>query len=162
MSDFRRLWAVPVLAAMLMAGCGGEEGGTETAPTSRADTTTSITTAPSDSENTDGLAAALAEGCANVVAVDIEQTGDTYRFDVTVRSADTGPEKYADAWEVRAPDGTVLGVRELLHDHVGEQPFTRSLSNVTITEETTEVTVVARDSVVGFCGLEVTAAIPGR
>ncbi|CAN5737826.1 hypothetical protein BH23ACT8_BH23ACT8_23550 [soil metagenome] len=29
-------------------------------------------------------------------------------------------------------DGEVLGVRELLHDHAGEQPFTRSLGDLVI------------------------------
>ena len=43
---------------------------------------------------------------------------------VTVQHADTGWDHYADAWEVLAPDGTVLGTRTLLHPHTDEQPFT--------------------------------------
>jgi hypothetical protein len=104
-------------------------------------------------------AAALAAGCANVIGVDVERTGDTYRFEVTVRSADTGPEKYADAWEVRTTDGVLLGVRELLHDHVGEQPFTRSLAGVGVPDDVERVVVAARDSEVGFCGQTLTVAI---
>ena len=76
----------------------------------------------------------------------------TWSFSVAVASADTGWDKYADAWEVRAPDGTVLGTRELLHPHVDEQPFTRSLSGVAVPAGVSEVVIAARDSVEGFCG----------
>lgn len=100
------------------------------------------------------------QGCADVIEVDVSATGDTYTFSVTVASADTGWDKYADAWEVRSPDGEVLGVRELAHPHVHEQPFTRSLSGVSIPEDLDEVVVAARDSVEGFCGIEQTVAIP--
>jgi hypothetical protein len=99
------------------------------------------------------------EGCAHVVDVVATDGGDTHTFQVTVASADTGWEKYADAWEVRAPTGEVLGARELAHPHVDEQPFTRSLSGVVIPDGVGEVTVAARDSVEGFCGETVTIAL---
>jgi hypothetical protein len=94
-----------------------------------------------------------ASGCADVVdvAADRDAAG-LWTFSVTVRSADTGWEKYADAWEVTGPDATVLGTRELAHPHVDEQPFTRSLGGVSIPAGVGEVTVRARDSVAGFCG----------
>ena len=93
------------------------------------------------------------DGCADVVTAEATAEGDgTWRFEVTVASADTGWEKYADAWEVRLPDGTVAGTRELAHPHVEEQPFTRSLSGVPIPNGVASVTVAARDSVAGFCG----------
>ena len=99
--------------------------------------------------------------CAHVVDVAVVASGGAFRFDVTVRSADSGWDKYADAWEIR--DGAdVLGVRELLHPHEDEQPFTRSLSGVAIPLEVKEVTVTARDSVLGFCGDDVVVGIPGR
>lgn len=101
-------------------------------------------------------------GCANVVEADIELSGDTYRVSATILSADTGWEKYADAWEVRSPDGTVLGTRILAHPHVDEQPFTRSLSGVDIPAGVMDVEIAARDSVVGFCGETVSVAVPGR
>jgi hypothetical protein len=44
-------------------------------------------------------------------------------FDVTVRSVDKGWNYYADAFEVLAPDGRLLGRRELLHPHETEQPL---------------------------------------
>ena len=44
--------------------------------------------------------------------------GGAYRFSATVRHADEGWERYADSWEVVAPDGTVLGTRVLIQPHV--------------------------------------------
>ena len=58
--------------------------------------------------------------------VAIDRTGD--RVAVTLRHDDTGWDHYADAWRVETADGTILGIRELLHPHVHEQPFTRSLT----------------------------------
>ena len=102
-------------------------------------------------------------GEADVVDVKIRMTGkDTFSFDVTVRHAGEGWKHYADKWDVVAPDGTVLGTRTLYHPHVDEQPFTRSLSGVTISEPITEVTVRAHDSVHKYGGKTVTVAIPGR
>jgi len=98
--------------------------------------------------------------CADVVDVTmIREPAGTYQFDVAVRSADTGWEKYADAWEVRSPDGTVLGTRILAHPHVDEQPFTRTLTGVAIPAGTTEVVVAARDLVDGFCGQTMTLPV---
>ncbi len=92
-------------------------------------------------------------GEADVIEVDVKQTGgDTYFFKVTVRHADEGWDHYADKWDVVAPDGTVLGTRTLYHPHVDEQPFTRSLSDVKISESITEVTVRAHDSVHKYGG----------
>lgn len=103
---------------------------------------------------------ASTEGCADVIDVVVRGDGSSFSFDVAVRSADKGWEKYADAWEVRGPDGTVLGVRELLHPHETEQPFTRSLSGVDVPDGITHVRVAARDSVLGFCGRTYQAALP--
>jgi hypothetical protein len=50
------------------------------------------------------------------------------RVSVTLSHPDTGWDHYADGWRVELADGTILGTRELLHPHVEEQPFTRSLS----------------------------------
>jgi hypothetical protein len=99
-------------------------------------------------------------GCADVIDGEVEWMDSDFRVTATVRSADTGWERYADAWEVRAPDGTVLGTRVLAHPHVDEQPFTRSLDGVAIPESLESVEIAARDSVVGFCGATVTRAVP--
>jgi hypothetical protein len=88
---------------------------------------------------------------AVVVAVEAtpEATG-TWRFSVTVRHTDTGWDHYADKWQVIGPDGTVLGERVLLHPHVDEQPFTRSLGGVAIPSDAADVTVRAHDTVDGW------------
>ncbi len=122
---------------MILAGCGGDDG------------------------SASSKSVASAAMCADVVKVEvIPESGGTYRFDVTVRSSETGWDKYADAWEVRAPDGSVLGTRVLAHPHVDEQPFTRSLNGVAIPADITEVQVAARDLVDGFCGLTMQAPVP--
>lgn len=85
-----------------------------------------------------------------MVSAEAARSGGTWRFDVTVQHADTGWDHYADAWEILGPDGTRLGIRELLHPHVDEQPFTRSLTGVTIPEDVTSVEIRARDNVHGW------------
>lgn len=100
-------------------------------------------------------------GEADVVGVKIIKEGTgTYRFDVTVRHADEGWNHYAGAWEVVAPDGTVLGTRKLAHPHENEQPFTRSLPGVRIPDGVTEVTVRAHDSVHKTGGAEMRVQVP--
>ena len=79
----------------------------------------------------------------------------------TVSSADTGLEKYADQWIVRTIGGIVLATRELAHPHVTEQPFTRTLTDVTIPDGEDVVEIAARDSVEGFCGRIVVLEVPG-
>ncbi|WP_227271852.1 hypothetical protein [Roseobacter weihaiensis] len=74
----------------------------------------------------------------------------TWRFDVTISHPDTGWDHYADAWRVLDMQGNQLGIRELAHPHVQEQPFTRSLSGVRVPEGTTEVQVQARDKPGGW------------
>ena len=102
------------------------------------------------------------EGCAHVIDVDVRFDTGTFSFEVSVRSTDTGWEKYADAWEVRSPDGVTLGIRELLHPHETEQPFTRSIAGVEVPESVTAVTIAARDSVLGYCGDTLSVDLPPR
>jgi len=85
-----------------------------------------------------------------IVNVEAVESGSAWRFDVTLRHEDTGWDHYADGWEVLAPDGTSLGMRVLVHPHVEEMPFTRSLGGVVIPEGITEVTIRARDNVDGW------------
>ncbi len=93
--------------------------------------------------------AALASD-VEIVEVQASQSGNTWRFDVALRHADTGWDHYADGWEVLAPDGSSLGMRVLVHPHVDEQPFTRSLSGVEIPEGLTRVIIRARDNIDGW------------
>jgi hypothetical protein len=100
-------------------------------------------------------------GEADVVDVTVNCRSDSVcDFSVTVRHADEGWDHYADGWEVLTLDGTVLGVRELLHPHEDEQPFTRSLSNVEIPAGIDEVVIRARDSVHEYGGKEITVKLP--
>ena len=97
-------------------------------------------------------------GFADVVSASAECTlseggaARVCRFVVTVRHADAGWDHYANAWEVLAPDGTLLATRVLRHPHVGEQPFTRDLPNVEVPPGLTRVRIRARDSLHGFGG----------
>ncbi len=107
------------------------------------------------------MATGATAGEADVVDVKISQTsGGSYSFDVTVRHADTGWEHYADSWEVLDNKGNILGTRVLVHPHVDEQPFTRSLSGVKIPAELTTVTIRAHDSVHKYGGKEMTVSVP--
>ena len=105
-----------------------------------------------------GLATrAVLAGEADVLDVAAARAPDgTWRFEVTVRHADEGCEHYADAFQIVAPDGSVLGTRTLHHPHVDEQPFIRSLAGVEIPPGVVEVTVRARDSVHGLGGATMT------
>ena len=64
------------------------------------------------------------------------------------------------AWSVLAPDGTLLGERVLYHPHVNEQPFTRSLSGISIPEGISKVIVRARDSQHGEGGRSLEVELP--
>lgn len=95
---------------------------------------------------------------AHVLEARAVPRGDAFRVDATVRHADEGWEHYADAWRLvpRDPDGTgdaaAVGVRELAHPHVDEQPFTRSLAGVAAVGG---VWLEARDSRHGWGGSRV-------
>jgi len=99
----------------------------------------------------------------DVVAAKAHARGaDTFDFDVTVSSPYDTPQRYADAFRVFGKDGAVLGERILLHDHAGEQPFTRDLYGVRIPRGIPTVTVQARDQKYGYGGKTVEVALPGR
>ena len=99
----------------------------------------------------------------DVVDVKVRQAGaNTFDFDVTVSSPYDTPQRYADAFRVTGRDGTVFGERKLLHDHAGEQPFTRDLYGVAIPAGIKAVTVQARDRKYGYGGKTAEASIPGR
>jgi hypothetical protein len=100
-------------------------------------------------------------GEADVVSADVSCTAESVcSFDVTVRHADEGWEHYADKWEVLTLGGELLATRVLRHPHVGEQPFTRSLSGVTLPSSIPRVKIRAHDSVHGYGGEELSVEIP--
>ena len=92
-----------------------------------------------------------------------QQENGLWRFDVTLRHNDEGWGHYADAWQiVRPEDGEVLGERVLAHPHEQEQPFTRSLSGVSIPKGLTVVVIRAKCNVHGFGGREVRVDLKRR
>ena len=96
-------------------------------------------------------AAAPAFADAPVVEnVSVKKMDGTWTFDVTLSHADTGWDDYADGWRILDGSGKELGVRKLSHPHVTEQPFTRSLSGVSIPSGVTEVGIQASDSIGGW------------
>ncbi|MEX0924105.1 MAG: hypothetical protein WDZ84_15165 [Rhodovibrionaceae bacterium] len=100
-------------------------------------------------------------GEADVLEVEVLASGgNTWSFTVTVQHEDQGWDHYADAFEIVSPDGEVLAVRTLFHPHVNEQPFTRSIDNVTVPYEIDEVIVRAHDSVHEYGGAEIIVKIP--
>lgn len=94
----------------------------------------------------------------NARAIPVE--GTLWQVEATVRHADEGWDHYANAFEVLDPNGKILGVRELLHPHVTEQPFTRSLGRVSIPPGTDFIVVRARDSVHEYGGKEFRIDLP--
>ncbi|EFL90362.1 hypothetical protein [Ahrensia sp. R2A130] len=108
-----------------------------------------------------GLTVPALAGDVVVDKVKASQGSDgTWRFDVTLSHTDEGWDHYADAWEVLAPDGTLLARRELAHPHVEEQPFTRSRSGVQIPDGLDHVMVRGRDKVHGYEGAAVRYDLP--
>ncbi len=90
---------------------------------------------------------------AHVMGVSYERTAaDTYTMSATVRHADTGWEDYANVINF-AGENVQNGLRELLHPHENEQPFTRSQSGVVASGP---VRVSANDNVEGEDGTVVT------
>ena len=85
-----------------------------------------------------------------VVDVKVEKAGIVWNIHVTLRHEDSGWDHYADGWEVLDAAGNRLGYRELMHPHVEEQPFTRSLSGVVIPDGTRVIYVRPRCSEHGW------------
>jgi len=98
-------------------------------------------------------------GKADVLAATATKSGDAWNVSATVAHADEGWNHYANSFQVLAMDGTVIGTRVLVHPHVDEQPFTRSLGGVQIPAGTTQVRVRAGDLVHGYGGKEVVLVV---
>ncbi len=106
---------------------------------------------------------AAAQRHPDIVSATVEaREADTFDFAVTVSSPYDTPRRHADAFRVLAREGTVFGERKLLHDHAGEQPFTRELRGVAIPRAVRIVVIQARDQQFGYGGETVELALPGR
>ena len=109
--------------------------------------------------------ASVAQDAPSAAQADVERVAVTgssgsYLFQVTVRSPDRGCAQYANWWEILSAEGELIYRRVLKHSHVGEQPFTRSLSGVRVPPETTHVIVRTHDSVHGYGGAEMKVKLP--
>lgn len=99
-------------------------------------------------------------GKADVIDVKVSKVeADVYRFSVTVKHEDEGWDHYADKWEVFDLQGNSLGTRVLMHPHVNEQPFTRSMT-LSIPMHVKEVVIRAHDKVHGDGGAEIVVSLP--
>lgn len=90
----------------------------------------------------------------------IARAAQAFDFDVTISSPYDTPQRYADAFRVMGKDGKVYGERILLHDHAGEQPFTRDLYGVKIPAGVRVVVVQARDKQYGYGGKSIEVMMP--
>lgn len=98
-----------------------------------------------------GLTEKLDLGEANVMAVDMERSGEKgYRFHVTLVHDDDGEDGYANWWQVETLSGEQLGRRELLHAH-GNTAFTRS-ETIPVSGKVTRVVVRGHDQTHGYGG----------
>lgn len=84
-----------------------------------------------------------------IIAVKATLSIDSWRFDVTLRHADEGWGHYADGWGIYDENGRELAYRHLLHPHVDEQPFTRSLTAIVIPTSIKSVIFRPHDSIHG-------------
>ena len=107
----------------------------------------------------DGDADASGQRFPDVLDAEVDCTSEPCRASATLSSPYDSADRYADAWRVRTPDGTVLGVRELAHDHADEQPFTRSLPSLEVPGDVEEVVVEGRDGANGWGGGTVTVPV---
>ena len=99
----------------------------------------------------------------DVVGVKVRARGpNSFDFDVTVSSPYDTAQRYSDAFRAMSRDGEVFGERKLLHDHAGEQPFTRDLYGVMVPEGVRKVVIQARDQKYGYGGKAVEVDLPGR
>ena len=85
-----------------------------------------------------------------ILGIEAKRDHMGWRFDVTLAHPDTGWDHYADGWEVLDANGNRLAIRELMHPHIQEQPFTRSLANVLVPDGMRKVYIRARCSHEGW------------
>ncbi|MGH3089092.1 MAG: hypothetical protein ACRDSJ_17475 [Rubrobacteraceae bacterium] len=140
------------MALFALAACGGGQSGGASDGDASGEETATEEMAPEETESED----ASGQRYPDVLEAELEPSGETWTLDVTISSPYDSPERYADGWRVLAPDGTVLGEHELMHDHASEQPFTRAQTGLEIPANVEEITVEGRDLENGYGGETVT------
>ena len=92
---------------------------------------------------------------ADVIDAEVRRENDgSFTFNVTVQHADEGWNHYADHWLILDKDEQLIAVRTLMHPHVKEQPFTRNLPYIQISDKVIEVTIRAHCSTDEYSGKE--------
>ncbi len=149
---------------LLLFGCSsGNVEGRSSPDSARQETTTPVESAPAETATATTDAAPSAGGASSIDAsealfpdvVDATATSEgngRWKISATLSSPYDSPDRYADAWRVVGPDGTVYGERVLTHDHASEQPFTRSQDGIALPAEVSTVTIEGRDQVNGWGG----------
>ena len=150
----QRTVAALVVTAAVVAGCDGDDQNAAT-------TTTATTAMPATADSAASTTTVSGEQrYPDVLDVEATMADDgTWTFAVTISSPYDTPERYADGWRVVGPDGEVYGEHTLLHDHAGEQPFTRTQRGVEIPQGVDEVTIEGRDQQFGFGGTAATITL---
>lgn len=142
-----------LVAGLTAAGCGGSEASTDPAPTDPVEEVAPVgSEAASASSSDSGAVPDDLQKYPDVIDASAVREGPTWTVSATLSSPYDTPERYADAWRVVGPDGTVYGERILTHDHAAEQPFTRSESGIEIPEDVDTVTIEGRDQQFGYGG----------
>jgi len=153
------VFSAPLAAiALTIAACGSDNGGDDAATV----TTLAPVSTVDDSNDATSAETSAADGqmFPDVIDATAERVGDTWTVSATLSSPYDTPERYADAWRVVGPDGTVYGERILTHDHAGEQPFTRSESGISIPDDVVDVVIEGRDLEFGYGGATFTLTLP--
>ena len=153
------------MTALLLTGCGGGPAPSGAATADGSAGTAAEGSRPATVTAASGGAVAVGapggEEYPDVVDVSLTETGDRrYEVAVTMSSPYDSPQRYADAWRVVGPGDEVLALRELAHDHAGEQPFTRGLSDVSIPADVDLVLVEGRDQANGWGGQALEVPVP--
>ena len=148
--------AAAVVVGLWISACGGSDEVIVPVPADSVDEAGPADAAPAATDTTPSTDVAVAaedvQMFPDVIGATAVQEGTTWTFSATLSSPYDTPERYADAWRVVGPDGTVLGERILNHDHATEQPFTRSESGIEIPDDVATVTIEGRDLQFGYGG----------
>lgn len=142
-----------IVAGIAIAACGGSEPSPDPIPADPVEEGAApATDAGPISSQDDAPATDDSQMFPDVIDATAVLDGPTWTVSATLSSPYDSPERYADAWRVVGPDGTVYGERVLTHDHAGEQPFTRSESGIEIPDGVDAVTIEGRDQEFGYGG----------
>jgi len=154
----RRLTGLILVSATFGVACGGTDSDRDASEVSDVAITAADVSVPA-SEVGDVATTAVEVSVSvseqlfpDIIDATAEQTNLGWTFNATVSSPYDTADRYADAWRIVGPDGTVYGTRELAHDHAAEQPFTRTIQAVEIPEDVEVVTIEGRDQDNGWGG----------